>query len=563
VKENILKLLSAELERKNVEDSIIKWIDVNDIKNEKFQPITFDKHPFLVDIYLDFSTNQVQVKCAQVGLSTSAILKELYLAKNNNYNTIHTLPTADFSNEFVKSKVDPIIKANNRVFNVTKKTDSARHKELGIAHLFYRGTFTETEGISISSDVLVNDEYDRSNLSVIDTFTSRLDYSDYKRIWKFSNPTIPEFGIDALYKGSKQYHWFIKCSHCGEWQFMVWPDSIDFKMRIFVCVKCKKEITDEDRLNGQWIAKYKNRETNGYWLSQLFCVWHNAAKIINDYQTKKRDVFFNFTLGMPYEGSDVNVKSEHIMRCLSSNIAKPGVKAMGIDQGSIFYIVCGGVSGIERIYTVNNWDAVREEILKFSPDICVIDGLPETNKVKDLQKEFGENRIYPAFYKDKPEDPRTVRWERRTTDKSATAVYIDRFRSIDNLISKIVANKITIFTEINNPNVEILIKHFESLYRTEETNRVGQTFYVWKSSSRQDHFVHAMNYWVVALDRIYHLDRLDSELDENKRPYRQWETPEERLERLDDEYMNQDYPEYLKKRRDMYLRRNTLTIDSD
>lgn len=533
MQDKIGQLLAKEMDKKGDEGSIIKWIHKNDIRNEKNDPISFDEHPFLVQIYTDNSNDQVQSKCAQVGSSTCAILKGFYFAKTKNYNIIHTLPTVDFSADFVKSKVDPMAMANRKSVNITKKTDSVRHKEIGLAHLFYRGTHKETEAITISADILINDEYDRSNLAVIDTFESRLDRSDYRRKWLFSNPTVPNYGIDYLYKESKQFHWMIKCSHCNNWHYMRYPDSLDFDRKMFICIKCRREITDQERLDGIWIAKYRGRETNGYWLSQLFCIWHDAASIVRKSKKQKKDVFYNFTLGVPYEGSEVSIKREHILRCISSNIIKPGPKAMGVDQGGTFYITVGTVDGIERMYTVGSWEEVAAEIAKNEPEICVIDGLPETNEVKKLQKKFGSTKVYPAFYKDKPDDPRTVRWERQTTDKRTSAVYIDRFRSLDDVINKVFKTELILYLSEYNPVIELVAKHFESMFRRTETNKAGQSYYVWRSSTKQDHWVHSINYYVTALDRISHLAQMDLDDEEDKRPYDSYETPDERLERLD------------------------------
>ena len=537
MRDQLTKILADEMEKKKAEDSIIKWIDSNKIMNEKDEPITFDEHPFLIQIYTDFSNGQVQEKCAQVGSSTCAIIKSFYLMKTKGYSVIHTLPTVDFSGDFVRSKVDPMVRTNKVLFNVTRKTDSIRHKEVGYAHLFYRGTHKETEGITISADVLINDEYDRSNLSVIGVFESRLDRSEYRRKWLFSNPTVPNYGINYLYSQSKQYHWFITCSHCGAMQYMRWPNSLDFKNKRFICVKCRKEIYNEDRINGMWVAKYRKRDVNGYWLSQLFCTWHSAAEIIYKYDNQKRDVFYNFTLGSPYEGSDVVVKREHIMRCLSNNTPRSMIKVMGIDQGGTFYISLGTADGIERLYTVGSWEEVEKEIARQDPMICVVDGLPETNEVKKLQKKFGGGKVFPAFYKDKPDDPRIIRWERQTKDRRTAAVYIDRYRSMDDLIGEIYKGRLNFFMTMSNPNIELVVKHFESLYRTEETNKAGQVYYVWKSSSKQDHFVHAINYWKVALSRVEHLENMEREdAEEDNRPYDKFETPEERLGRLDNEH---------------------------
>lgn len=471
-------------------------------------------------------------------MSTAAILKTFFLGKTKKYSVIHTLPTADFSLDFVKSKVDPIIRANPEVFNINKKIDSTRHKQLGLAHIFYRGTFTEKEGISITADVIINDEYDRSDLNVVGVFESRLDFSDYRAKWRFSNPSVPQYGVDVLWNESDQRHWFIKCSHCGEWQFMSWPESVDFDREIFICIKCKREVTDEDRINGVWVRKYRGRDLHGYWVSQLFCVWHDAKGIIKKYEKQKRDVFYNFTIGTPYIGSDVNVRREHVIRCLEERSLpseKMTHKVMGIDQGNVFHIVLGGTSGVERIYTVSTWKEVNEEIGKIKPDLCVIDGLPETAKVMELQEKYGLNVVYPAFYKNSPTDPRIYRWERQRKDKKYSAVYIDRYRSIDDLMRQIFEGKIRMYMLSSSPMVEILVAHFESMYRCQKENKHGQLINTWASSTKNDHFVHALNYWLAAASKLKTFMRMENFEDEKRRPYDEFETPQERIERFNKE----------------------------
>jgi hypothetical protein len=98
----------------------------------------------------------------------------------------------------------------------------------------------------------------------------------------------------------------------------------------------------------------------------------------------------------------------------------------------------------------------------------------------------------------------------------------------------------------SDPALNLLVKHFESLYRVEEINKAGQAYYAWKSSNKQDHYVHSLNYYRVALERISHLKRMQMEDEEDLRPYPGYESPDERLKRLDrDYYQESGIPDYL------------------
>ena len=55
--------------------------EVYGIKTEVGRKLDFKKHLFLFDIYNDFSSLQVIYKAAQIGFSTLAIIKSLWLAK--------------------------------------------------------------------------------------------------------------------------------------------------------------------------------------------------------------------------------------------------------------------------------------------------------------------------------------------------------------------------------------------------------------------------------------------------------------------------------------------------
>ena len=93
-------------------NSILFWITENEIKNENGNPIEFEDHNFMLDVYSDRSPVQVIRKGSQVGASTMEILRAFHAARFWGINQIYTLPTVDDVSEFVKSKVNRLIKVN-------------------------------------------------------------------------------------------------------------------------------------------------------------------------------------------------------------------------------------------------------------------------------------------------------------------------------------------------------------------------------------------------------------------------------------------------------------------
>jgi len=238
--------------------SCLVWAADSGIRTEKAIPLNFKSHRFLKDIYDDWTPILTVRKASQIGFSTMMILKTLWAAKNKGYNIIYTLPTFGDVHQFVPSKVNPIIKINPELTEWTKDKDSTLQKQVGQGFIYYRGTFsqkTEREkmesgvGIMLTSDLNVHDESDRSDQTILEQYESRLEASQFKGKWYFSNPTVPKTLTQKLWDKSDQKHWFVECSHCGEWQYLdFWKNVKNGK---FVCEKCHREISDEARINAK------------------------------------------------------------------------------------------------------------------------------------------------------------------------------------------------------------------------------------------------------------------------------------------------------------------------
>jgi hypothetical protein len=72
--------------------------------------------------------------------------------------------------------------------------------------MYFRGTKTERAALAVSSDLNIHDEEDRSDQQVIAQYSSRLQHSDYKWEWHFSNPSVKGNGVDRYWEISDQKH---------------------------------------------------------------------------------------------------------------------------------------------------------------------------------------------------------------------------------------------------------------------------------------------------------------------------------------------------------------------
>ena len=238
--------------------SILLFLEYYGIKNDQSQPINFSDHAYLWDIYKDFTPKQAILKAAQIGFSTTANIKALWLAKNKGMDIIYSLPSAADIKDFVSGKTNRLID-NNAIFQEwTADKDSIEQKRVGSNVIYFKGTWTERAAIATPADLYISDETDRSKQEIVQQFKTRLQHSKYGWEWYFSNPSAPGMGVDSYWQISDQKHWFVKCE-CGyEWYLTM--DNIRFELDelygqdrpYFGCTKCGKEL---DRRKGRWVAK--------------------------------------------------------------------------------------------------------------------------------------------------------------------------------------------------------------------------------------------------------------------------------------------------------------------
>ena len=482
-------------------ESPLLWTVDHKIKNEKGNVLEFKNHRFLKDIYDDWTPIQVVRKSSQVGFSTTEVIKTACAARYKKYNIIYTLPTFADVSQFVPTKVNQLIVHNPILTDWTKDRDTIFQKRMGTGFIYYRGTFSAKPqekkmeagiGIILSADILVMDEADRSDQTILEQYESRLDASDYKGKWYFSNPTAPHTVSQQKWEESDQKHWFIKCEHCGHWQYLDFWKNI--KNNKFVCQKCGRELSDETRRNGQWIRKYKNKEISGYWINHLMCSWKTAKQIVQDYETKTRQYFYNFVLGLPYIGSDIVVNQDIILRNI--DLAKPNFQennVLGVDQGLKKHFVLGNKQGIFKIGTTDDWEDIKKLIKLYDVKVAVFDALPDLTEPRKIQKEF-IGKVWLSYYKREIQSAEFIKWDPKTY-----TVYSDRTKIIEMVIDEMINGKLKF--QMKPADLEDYIKHWDSLYKIVQTDSMGIERDVWETQG-EDHFVHATNLFRLGLNRM-------------------------------------------------------------
>lgn len=476
--------------------SIHAWIVENNIKNEQGIPIDFYDHLFLFDVYADTSPKLVCYKAAQIGFSTMAILKSIWIAKMKKMDLIYTMPTATDMKDFVGGKVNRIIQQNPILLQYVKDKDSIEQKSIDDSIIYFRGTWTEKAAIAVSSDLNIHDEEDRSKQSVISQYTSRLQHSKYKHEWHFSNPSVEGNGVSKYWASSDQKHWFIICKSCNTEQYLEFPQSIDPIRRVFQCKACHTELSRNDRRVGRWIKKYQDRDFSGYHISLLMAPWITANEILKYHETKSPEYFANFVLGLPYVGEGNQVTPDLIFRNCTPTINSQEHIVIGCDSGLKKHYVMGNKEGLFYAGITDTWDTIRSLLKKYERSIAVIDALPDLTEPRRLREEF-PGRVFLCHYVRDRKTYQIVRWGQ---GEERGNVNVDRNRMIQMVVDAFTDRSIPLQGTIDD--WEEYYTHWKTMYKMTEPDTMGIPQMIWESSSGLDHFVHATAYWRIGMDRF-------------------------------------------------------------
>lgn len=488
--------------------SAAMWVIDNEFINENQKPFEFDSHRYMLQPYADNSPDQVIMKSAQVGWSVLAILKSIHAANFLKLNVIYVLPTRNVVHDFVIPKVNPMIDRNPVIRGMVMGSDSTSLKQIGDRFVYFRGAFHRGEAISTTADLVVADEYDVSDQGVLTVYQSRLQASEWGWFWRFSNPTIPGFGVHELWQESDQHMWFVTCEHCNHEHYMGFERDdamknhyVDRVNVIYACGNCHKEITTNARQNGRWWALYPHRERRGYWLSQMIVPWVTAKKILQQEKDMSIEVFHNFVLGLPYQASEFMLDADAIRRACRPGLADKTDVIIGCDSGKTKHYVIGNRYGVFNYGSTESWDDIEMLINRFNAT-AVIDALPDFTVPEQLARKY-PGRVFVHYY---THDSKSIETINRKEGNDFGVLQSDRTKLFDMVAGEVANQTIRFyqqFKELVGQDNKGLVYHLGNVYRIVETDPKGIQRARWmKKENKPDHWAHALAYWRVGVSQI-------------------------------------------------------------
>ncbi len=491
--------------------SIRAWILNNQIKTESGKDLDFHNHRYLRDIYSDTSKYLVCLKAGQIGFSTMAILKTIWLARNYHINVGYILPTVEMVQKFVGSKVNGIASQNPVIGQWMKDKDSITLKQIDNNFIHYLGSQTDRSAIMLSLDMLVSDEHDKSPQDILEVYDSRLQHSDFGYKWVFSNPTHPDFGVDRFWQMSDQKKWYITHS-CGV-RFIMTESCINYTTQEYQCPECKNLITSEEIRMGEWLST-SHGDWSGYWIP----LWINpaipASKIAEYKRTKTPEYFYNFVAGLPYVNVSDKLSQQSLVRCLSKEPNEQnGRIIIGLDTGhnlhytmmnkdGVFYHgYCASVAEMGNKPNYDPYHEIEKRLVEYPRSILIADQGGDLIGIRKLQAKY-IGRVFLCWFTKETRNKDLIRWGE---GDEYGKVLVDRNRMIQMIVDQINEQRMTFNGTIED--WQPFFDHALNIFRVKEISGKDDNDpqygwrWVWKRKGA-DHWFLSLVYAMVGFDRF-------------------------------------------------------------
>lgn len=517
------------------------YIWCKDKRSLKGRPMDFvgekltQKRPFLIQPLDDTSVYKGYQKARQVGVSEISVTEALWFMDTKKHTKVcYTLPSGRQVQDFSNTRVVPAIDESEYLKLNKGEIQNVNLKQIGDSFLFLRSGATERLGEGIDADVTFFDELDRMSPRIKVAFEESLGGSSFGWMRDISTPSVPNFGVNIGWEKSKQYFWYIKCSHCGTRQQLTWLPDEEFNSKssiavnlvgvhIYACKHCDRELRESDRFDGEYVAKYPTREPSFYQMSQLMAPWISAEQLFrkqDDYPFKQ--LFFNYCLGMPYLGDNILVTESMIVNALSTDMRityplweTPIAQrvAIGVDWGDKSYAVVGvpikGKIAIIDLMEIDDPDPdqhpiqVSKLIQKYDADIIVCDAGYGRDRNAKLLKWHPE-KIFSCFY---PSMERGSKIFEPQWQEEASKVSIDRTNSLKLSLGYFRSKDIIVARNLDQKLLEKFTKHCVNLVSVKDIDDKSGEVSEIIANMGADHYGHAMNYMVTAMAKLNDLPK--------------------------------------------------------
>jgi hypothetical protein len=312
-----------------------------------------------------------------------------------------------------------------------------------------------------------------------------------------------------MYQQSDQRVWMVECKACGKEASLdiEFPNSIKRRTdgtAFRCCVHCGAEVFPR---HGRWEAQFPSRSKDlvGWWISQLNSVYVDPTRIIDLYEDPPYgdlSEIMNSKLGRAYIPAENRLTESDVYACCGQEPMlnnHPGPTCMGVDVGTKLHTVIAERKTRDtlKVIKVGRYDSFEElhDLARdFNVKSAVFDLFPEKRKVV----EFAKNESFSVFGCNYVETSTgNTFW-----DEKARIVKGNRTEICD-MSHELVSVQGRLELPRRNQELQQFAKEVSSMAKVLEDNPdTGQSHFRYKKLARADHYRHALNYCLLASERI-------------------------------------------------------------
>jgi hypothetical protein len=540
------------------------WASTSGIEVDH-KPFNFEKHKYLLPMYMDDSKEIALMKAAQMGATIWMLLRLLHFTLHKSAKACLYFPTQDGVGKLSRDRLTPLIHSNPTLSAAVKDTDTIGYKKIGEkSSLYLQHMGGEATKDSTPFDMICFDEVRLLNPADIDQARERISHSEYKYVMQVSTAGHPGNDIDLVFRKGTQNYFHISCN-CSEGFIPseCWPDcmAVTEKEIYLRCPRCKTKITDPQK--GQFIPHNPSADFPSYHISQFLSKYISVAEIWDAWQrTQNIKEFYNAKLGKPYvDEENQPVKEEDLVACENPDLRwekTPPVaggkfrRAMGVDQmGGNNYVVIAELQGnkkrivhyeviddrnpvyMEADQRVTPFKRLYPLMKEWDIDLCIVDAMPNINEALEFARTYPK-RVFVSWYIDgsgTAQGRDMVQWGDKGKDKQSVkrggprikfkyTCLLNRYMSLDFVLSE-VANRnfewprpeglIQVCRSLDTGLFEPLhifkthcYRHLKSLVRQKTIidEDTGRFRMEWINLGLDPHSCHALNLCNIALERL-------------------------------------------------------------
>lgn len=438
------------------------------------KPWSLDRHEYLEEIYdaLESCLDIVFRKAAQVGLSTAVLLSAIRECDVRGAKCLYYLSTDADAEDFSADRIDSMIDESEYLEGIVGRRAgrSRAHDSMGLRHvgpgsLYCRGMYTRRKVKSVDGDILFLDELDEADQENREFALDRVLHSDIQFVRELSQPSVPNYGIDASFAHCDQRHWHLICPSCKRLTCLELDLDQEEELPVpraiisvpegaswakpgqkyyRACVHCLHPL---DMSMGKWVAMQPGQHKRGYHVSGLYtqiCSPNHAdpadaimEKVRDARDRKKRARVLISIYGFPYGGGKNAITDKILDNAQGTHgfLSKSSGTYIGIDQGDVMHVVV--LSPQDRVlafFIADDWAEIPEMFDRYGVRSAVCDALPEKSQAKTAMRQIPEFQGYICYFQGEE--------FQKGFEDDVPKISIDRTEAIDETVRKLCEGEI-------------------------------------------------------------------------------------------------------------------------